>query len=158
VASDVAARGLDIPAVSHVFNYDVPHHADDYVHRIGRTGRAGRSGVTYMLVTPADDKGFDKVVKLIGSTPNEEKLDLDYSQAVTVHRDGDKKRGGRPKAPRPANKAAIVAVPNGASVPPNVPSAKPAPAWPCAVFSRFAVVKMTTTVASWASAPTPRPS
>jgi superfamily II DNA/RNA helicase len=99
VASDVAARGLDIPAVSHVFNYDVPHHADDYVHRIGRTGRAGRSGVTYMLVTPADDKGFDKVVKLIGSTPDEEKLDLDYSQAVTVHREGDKKRGGR-GAPR----------------------------------------------------------
>ena len=94
VASDVAARGLDIPAVSHVFNYDVPHHADDYVHRIGRTGRAGRSGVTYMLVTPADDKGFDKVVKLIGSTPEEEKLDLDYSGAVTVRREGDSKRGG----------------------------------------------------------------
>jgi superfamily II DNA/RNA helicase len=97
VASDVAARGLDIPAVSHVFNYDVPHHADDYVHRIGRTGRAGRSGVTYMLVTPADDKGFDKVVKLIGSTPDEEKLDLDYSGAVTVKREGDRdrKRGSR---------------------------------------------------------------
>jgi superfamily II DNA/RNA helicase len=94
VASDVAARGLDIPAVSHVFNYDVPHHADDYVHRIGRTGRAGRSGITYMLVTPADDKGFDKVVKLIGSTPDEEKLDLDYSNAVTVRREGDSKRGG----------------------------------------------------------------
>ena len=99
VASDVAARGLDIPAVSHVFNYDVPHHADDYVHRIGRTGRAGRSGITYMLVTPGDDKGFDKVIKLIGSTPVEEKLDLDYSQAVTVHRDGDKKRGGRGAPP-----------------------------------------------------------
>jgi superfamily II DNA/RNA helicase len=95
VASDVAARGLDIPAVSHVFNYDVPHHADDYVHRIGRTGRAGRSGITYMLVTPADDKGFDKVVKLIGSTPDEEKLDLDYSNAVTVKREGDKRGGGR---------------------------------------------------------------
>jgi superfamily II DNA/RNA helicase len=97
VASDVAARGLDIPAVSHVFNYDVPHHADDYVHRIGRTGRAGRSGITYMLVAPADDKGFDKVVKLIGSTPDEEKLDLDYSNAVTVKREGDRdrKRGGR---------------------------------------------------------------
>jgi superfamily II DNA/RNA helicase len=95
VASDVAARGLDIPAVSHVFNYDVPHHADDYVHRIGRTGRAGRSGITYMLVTPADDRGFDKVVKLIGSTPQEEKLDLDYSNAVTVRREGDSKRGGR---------------------------------------------------------------
>jgi superfamily II DNA/RNA helicase len=103
VASDVAARGLDIPAVSHVFNYDVPHHADDYVHRIGRTGRAGRSGVTYMLVTPADDKGFDKVVKLIGSTPVEEKLDLDYSNAVTVRREGDSKRGGgrdRDRSPR----------------------------------------------------------
>jgi superfamily II DNA/RNA helicase len=101
VASDVAARGLDIPAVSHVFNYDVPHHADDYVHRIGRTGRAGRSGITYMLVTPADDKGFDKVVKLIGSTPTEEKLDLDYSGAVTIRREGDK-RGGRDRdrAPR----------------------------------------------------------
>lgn len=97
VASDVAARGLDIPAVSHVFNYDVPHHADDYVHRIGRTGRAGRTGITYMLVTPADDKGFDKVVKLIGSTPEEEKLELDYSNAVTVKREGDRdrKRGGR---------------------------------------------------------------
>ena len=97
VASDVAARGLDIPAVSHVFNYDVPHHADDYVHRIGRTGRAGRSGITYMLVTPADDKGFDKVIKLIGSTPDEEKLELDYSNAVTVKREGDRdrKRGGR---------------------------------------------------------------
>jgi superfamily II DNA/RNA helicase len=103
VASDVAARGLDIPAVSHVFNYDVPHHADDYVHRIGRTGRAGRSGITYMLVTPADDKGFDKVVKLIGTTPTEEKLDLDYSNAVTVRREGDSKRGGgrdRDRAPR----------------------------------------------------------
>ncbi len=57
VASDVAARGLDIPDVSHVFNYDVPHHADDYVHRIGRTGRAGKSGQTYMIVTPADGRG-----------------------------------------------------------------------------------------------------
>jgi len=102
VASDVAARGLDIPAVSHVFNYDVPHHADDYVHRIGRTGRAGRTGITYMLVTPADDKGFDKVVKLIGSTPDEEKLELDYSNAVTVKREGDRdrKRGSRDRGER----------------------------------------------------------
>jgi superfamily II DNA/RNA helicase len=56
VASDVAARGLDIPDVSHVFNYDVSHHADDYVHRIGRTGRAGKLGQAFMIVTPADDK------------------------------------------------------------------------------------------------------
>ena len=53
VATDVAARGLDIPAVSHVFNFDVPTHADDYVHRIGRTGRAGRSGVAVTLAAPA---------------------------------------------------------------------------------------------------------
>jgi superfamily II DNA/RNA helicase len=66
VASDVAARGLDIPAVSHVFNYDVPHHAEDYVHRIGRTGRAGRSGTSYTLVAPADEKSLFAIEKLIG--------------------------------------------------------------------------------------------
>ena len=66
VASDVAARGLDIPAVSHVFNFDVPFHPDDYVHRIGRTGRAGRSGHAYMLVTPRDEKYVDAIEKLIG--------------------------------------------------------------------------------------------
>ena len=52
VASDVAARGLDIPAVSHVFNYDIPHHAEDYVHRIGRTGRAGRAGAVLYAGEP----------------------------------------------------------------------------------------------------------
>ena len=65
VASDVAARGLDIPDVSHVFNFDVPVNAEDYVHRIGRTARAGRSGMTYMLVTPADKKGFAAIETLI---------------------------------------------------------------------------------------------
>lgn len=65
VASDVAARGLDVPDVSHVFNFDVPSHADDYVHRIGRTGRAGRSGKTFMLATPYDDKHLDGVLALI---------------------------------------------------------------------------------------------
>ncbi len=68
VASDVAARGLDIPAVSHVFNFDVPFHADDYVHRIGRTGRAGRSGHTYMLATSRDFKQVEAIEKLTGST------------------------------------------------------------------------------------------
>ena len=66
VASDVAARGLDIPNVSHVFNFDVPVTAEDYVHRIGRTGRAGREGATFMLVTPTDKKGFDAIESLIG--------------------------------------------------------------------------------------------
>ncbi len=65
VASDVAARGLDIPDVSHVFNYDVPTHPEDYVHRIGRTGRAGRDGAAFTLVTPEDKKYLDAVEKLI---------------------------------------------------------------------------------------------
>ncbi|MBN2741362.1 MAG: DEAD/DEAH box helicase, partial [Rhodobacteraceae bacterium] len=56
IASDVAARGLDIPAVSHVFNYDLPMHAEDYVHRIGRTGRAGRKGAAISIATPSDEK------------------------------------------------------------------------------------------------------
>src|SRR5258706_74116 len=79
IASDVAARGLDIPAVSHVFNFDVPHHADDYVHRIGRTGRAGLSGQAFMITTPADTRNLDKVLKLIGKAPEEIKLDLDWA-------------------------------------------------------------------------------
>ena len=65
VASDVAARGLDIPAVSHVFNYDVPHHAEDYVHRIGRTGRAGRAGASFTLVAPGDERSLAAIEKLI---------------------------------------------------------------------------------------------
>jgi superfamily II DNA/RNA helicase len=66
VASDVAARGLDIPAVSHVFNYDIPIHAEDYVHRIGRTGRAGRAGAAFTLVAPGDEKYLSAIEKLIG--------------------------------------------------------------------------------------------
>lgn len=65
VASDVAARGLDVPAVSHVFNFDVPGHAEDYIHRIGRTGRAGREGKAITICTPRDEKNFDAVEKLL---------------------------------------------------------------------------------------------
>ncbi|SDN38883.1 ATP-dependent RNA helicase RhlE [Lutimaribacter pacificus] len=65
VASDVAARGLDIPDVSHVFNFDVPGHAEDYVHRIGRTGRAGKKGTTLMICTPRDEKAFDAIERLV---------------------------------------------------------------------------------------------
>jgi superfamily II DNA/RNA helicase len=67
VASDVAARGLDIPDVSHIYNFDVPYHADDYVHRIGRTGRAGRSGTAITMVAGSDDqKSVAAIEKLIG--------------------------------------------------------------------------------------------
>jgi len=62
----VAARGLDIPSVSHIFNFDVPSHAEDYVHRIGRTGRAGRSGEAITIVTSSDKKYLAAIEKLIG--------------------------------------------------------------------------------------------
>ncbi|MCA2013884.1 DEAD/DEAH box helicase [Cereibacter sphaeroides] len=65
IASDVAARGLDIPAVSHVFNFDVPSHSEDYVHRIGRTGRAGRKGKAFTIATPADEKYLAAIEHLL---------------------------------------------------------------------------------------------
>ncbi len=71
IASDVAARGLDIPEVSHVFNFDVPIHAEDYVHRIGRTGRAGREGHAFMMVSSADTKHFKAIEALL-------KKDIDW--------------------------------------------------------------------------------
>ncbi len=67
VCSDVAARGLDIPTVSHVFNYDVPTHAEDYVHRIGRTGRAGRTGIARMLASDEDSKYIDAIEGILGT-------------------------------------------------------------------------------------------
>lgn len=66
VASDVAARGLDIPSVSHVFNFDVPSNSEDYVHRIGRTGRAGRQGKAVMVSAPKDAKNLQAIETLIG--------------------------------------------------------------------------------------------
>jgi len=68
VASDVAARGLDIKGVTHVFNYDVPWHPDDYVHRIGRTGRAGATGIAISLVTSSDAEALSGIEKLTGKT------------------------------------------------------------------------------------------
>ncbi|MEO9782529.1 MAG: DEAD/DEAH box helicase [Sedimentitalea sp.] len=65
VASDVAARGLDVPSVSHVFNFDVPGHAEDYVHRIGRTGRAGRDGTAMMICVPRDEKNLGDIERLV---------------------------------------------------------------------------------------------
>jgi superfamily II DNA/RNA helicase len=94
VASDVAARGLDIPAVSHVFNFDVPFHADDYIHRIGRTGRAGRSGHTYMLATPRDSKQVDAIERLIKTTiPQKTMENLEVREDRKPRR--DEERGGR---------------------------------------------------------------
>ena len=95
VASDVAARGLDIPDVSHVFNYDVPIHAEDYVHRIGRTGRAGRSGKAFTIVTKSDIKYVDAIERLIG-----QKIDWhdgDLSTVVASEGGDEEPRRGRGK-------------------------------------------------------------
>lgn len=98
VASDVAARGLDIPAVSHVLNYDVPHHAEDYVHRIGRTGRAGRTGHAVTLVAPGDEKSLAAIEKLIGQAVAWEGSPL--SESGTDERPARHERGrGRDRKP-----------------------------------------------------------
>jgi len=98
VASDVAARGLDIPDVSHVFNFDVPIHAEDYVHRIGRTGRAGRSGAAFTLVSKRDGKFVDAIEKLIDQKIEWLNGDIDAlpPQAESEERPrGGRERGGR---------------------------------------------------------------
>ncbi len=98
-ASDVAARGLDIPAVSHIFNYDVPIHPEDYIHRIGRTGRAGREGYAAMLVTPKDHKALKAIEKMLhqdipwvdGPPAPEELAEAEASDRSN----GRRRRGGR---------------------------------------------------------------
>ncbi|MGL4488989.1 MAG: helicase-related protein, partial [Rhizobiaceae bacterium] len=100
VASDVAARGLDIPDVSHVFNFDVPIHAEDYVHRIGRTGRAGRSGKAFTMVDKSDAKYLAAIEKLINQTIEWHDGDLSTlvvddsaDEAPRRGRSGDKSKG-----------------------------------------------------------------
>ncbi len=93
VASDVAARGLDLPDVSHVFNFDVPIHAEDYVHRIGRTGRAGRSGAAFTLVTKRDTKFLDAIEKLINEKI--EWLNGNLSELPAAVEDSETRDSGR---------------------------------------------------------------
>jgi len=98
VASDVAARGLDIPAVSHIFNFDVPFHADDYVHRIGRTGRAGRSGHAFMLATPRDSKSVEAIERLTKLPIAKRKIDVEVREDRNPPRNRDRGRGAKGKS------------------------------------------------------------
>jgi superfamily II DNA/RNA helicase len=101
VASDVAARGLDIPEVSHVYNFDVPHHADDYVHRVGRTGRAGRSGTAISIVAPMDHKSLGAIEKLISqSIPKLEGFASLPSEPESEERRPSEGRGRHPRQSR----------------------------------------------------------
>ena len=118
VCSDVAARGLDIKGLSHVFNFDVPSHAEDYVHRIGRTGRAGLSGRAFTLSTPEDSKLVAAVERLIGkkipvldlsgriegdsaesAAPEKAEADTDAGERRGL-------RGGRGRSAKPADRPA----------------------------------------------------
>lgn len=104
VASDVAARGLDIKGVSHVFNFDAPWHPDDYVHRIGRTGRAGATGTAYTLVSSADVEAIENIEKLQG-----QKIERIGELPAEEPKEEKKGRGKKPakgKADKPVEKKA----------------------------------------------------
>jgi superfamily II DNA/RNA helicase len=127
IASDVAARGLDIPAVSHIFNFDVPTHAEDYVHRIGRTGRAGRSGAAFTLVTREEGKYLKAIEGLLGK-------DIPWFDAggETVEEEpeaaNENRRGSRERKPRaPARPRAEAAKPKAEAARPE-PRRAPKPA------------------------------
>jgi len=124
VASDVAARGLDIPAVSHVFNFDAPTHPEDYVHRIGRTGRAGRLGKAYTIAVPADEKYINAIESLVkqpiprgevpegaldGASDRPERPREDRSSSSRSRsRNGDRNRA--PREDKPVEAAVVEAV------------------------------------------------
>jgi superfamily II DNA/RNA helicase len=121
VCSDVAARGLDIDDVSHVFNYDVPFHSDDYVHRIGRTGRAGKTGHAWMLVTNSEEENLAAIEKLIkkkiavkdapgakGQAARQERSEgrgehKPRDHKPRDHKPRDQSRDRRPREERPGN-------------------------------------------------------
>ncbi|NUH66265.1 DEAD/DEAH box helicase [Sulfitobacter sp. S0837] len=119
VASDVAARGLDVPSVSHVFNFDVPSHAEDYVHRIGRTGRAGRDGKAIMICVPRDEKNLEDVERLVQKPIPRLENPLGNAKPDAETAEAPAKKDDKPKRTRsrsrksdtpPAEKAAETAV------------------------------------------------
>ncbi len=135
VASDVAARGLDIPAVSHVFNFDVPTHAEDYVHRIGRTGRAGRSGAAFTLVTPAEEKYIAAIESLTGKPLQRMTLEgLTPAGTETEEKRGRAKGKARQEksAGRSRRKKASPAGKSRKNPPADAASPEPAPPLPTA--------------------------
>ncbi|MCA8931633.1 MAG: DEAD/DEAH box helicase, partial [Rhodospirillaceae bacterium] len=125
VCSDVAARGIDIDQLSHVFNFDVPHHAEDYVHRIGRTGRAGRAGKSITLATPEEAKSLSAVEKLIGRPIEPLAVDLgDRTDADSE--EAEEPRGG-PRHGRRSSQPARKAAPKPPARPAPPPRREPPP-------------------------------
>jgi len=139
VCSDVAARGLDIPLMSHVFNFDVPTHADDYVHRIGRTGRAGHTGIAISIAVPSDGKYVDAIEKLMGRPIERDEMSSaagsgagssDEASAPKKEERGERGRGrdrGRGRKPAPAETKAEPAPDAAAEPAANAEPAQDAP-------------------------------
>jgi len=139
VASDVAARGLDVPAVSHVFNFDVPGHAEDYVHRIGRTGRAGRDGKSLTICNPRDEKALAAVEALLqrelprlpdptGSRAAPAPSDAATQEAESAPKPARSRRVSRKsKKSAPADAAQAEPAPETKAEPEAQPEAEPAP-------------------------------
>ncbi|MEX2644196.1 MAG: DEAD/DEAH box helicase [Acetobacterales bacterium] len=108
VCSDVAARGLDIQGLSHVFNYDVPQHAEDYIHRIGRTGRAGRPGRAFTIATASEGKEIAAIEKLIGKPIPRDAVEGSEPEDFSDWEEGKgrkRQRGGESEKKKPAKKA-----------------------------------------------------
>jgi superfamily II DNA/RNA helicase len=122
VASDVAARGLDIKGVSHVFNFDTPWHPDDYVHRIGRTGRAGAKGRAFTLVTPEDVEAIGNVEKLTGLV-----IPVYDLGSGTASPDERPKRESRERKPDRPSRESRARADEEAPAPPQPEARKPAP-------------------------------
>jgi superfamily II DNA/RNA helicase len=141
VASDVAARGLDIQGMSHVFNFDVPIHAEDYIHRIGRTGRAGREGRAFTLATPEDGRFVEAIEQLIGrpippvTVPGIERQEFSAEEAPRRGGRGGRGRHGAKPAPSaaPVAPAPVHAAPSQAQASHRDPLPLPQPLPPQAM-------------------------
>ena len=125
IASDVAARGLDIPDVSHVFNFDVPIHAEDYVHRVGRTGRAGREGHAFTMVTREEAKHLNAIEALIKKDiPYFEIGDVVTDSAETL-REERPRRAHKTASPRKERPIPVAEAPKAAAQPERPPHRSP---------------------------------
>ena len=124
VASDVAARGLDVKGVSHVFNFDAPWHPDDYIHRIGRTGRAGAKGKAFTFVTKADEEAIENIEKLIGTKI--ERLGKVEAPSGEPEERAPAKRGRKPAEPKAKAAPAEAAAPSEPKPAREKAAAKPA--------------------------------
>lgn len=107
VATDIAARGLDVESISHVINYDMPDTADAYIHRIGRTGRAERTGDAFTLVTPEDNDMIRTLERIMGQPLDRKTLpDFNYAVAAPPRSERDARGRGRPpERPAPTPKS-----------------------------------------------------